>query len=323
MLTVSQNIAEHSTYIHSKPPLVSIGLPVYNRPEMLRGALQALTAQSFTNLEILVSDDCSPGEQTRKVVQEFMEHDSRIQYYRQKKNLGSILNHKVIFEKATGEYFFWASEDDEWEETFIETGVTTLSANLQYAAWCCTIDNIDRFGRVIREYPGFSRFTSTRHKVRDIIRYLLEPEVMGKANLFHGIYRRSALADTIAVYFFNNARGSDMCFNLAFLARFDLIATDEVLFHKRIERATDQEQAVDPIIIKDPSRHLIPLQQSLRYLYENYKAAPGFYKPLVIGVLGLRMPLVMRNFIAEQTLKGFFQKLIRKIGCKVTKGERA
>ena len=322
MSTLIQNVAESPVSITSKPPLVSIGLPTYNRPELLRHALQSLTTQSFTNLEILVSDDCSPGEQTRKVVQEFMEYDPRIHYYRQEKNVGQPLHNQVVFQKATGDYFFWASEDDKWHETFVETGVTTLNANPQYAAWCCTIDNIDRFGRVIREYPGFSRFTTTRHKVRDIIRYLLEPEVMGKANLFHSIYRRNALAQTITAYFPNRTWGSDMCFNLAFLTRFHLIATDKVLFHKRIERITDSEQSVAPIIITDPSRHIVPLRKSMRYIYENYRAAYRPYKPLVISVLALRMPLVMRNYVAEQTLKGFFQKLIRKAGFKFIKGER-
>ncbi|MCP4397502.1 MAG: glycosyltransferase family 2 protein [bacterium] len=307
--------------MHSKPPLVSIGLPVYNRPNLLRRALQSLTTQSFTNLEIIVSDDCSPGDQTQKVVHDFMDSDLRIHYYRQETNLGPILNHKFVFEKATGEYFFWASEDDEWHETFVETGVTTLAANHQYAAWCCTIDNTDRFGRIIREYPGFSRFTSSRHKIRDITSFLIEPGIMGKANLFHSIYRRSALAQTIEAYFPNKTWGTDMCFNLAFLTRFNLIATDAVLFHKRVVRSTDCEERVDPIIITNPHKYIFPFKESVRYIHENYKAADLRYKPLVLLLLG-RIPIAFNNELSRWTLRRLVYSVLRKIRQVGSRGKR-
>jgi glycosyltransferase involved in cell wall biosynthesis len=41
-------------------PLITIGLPAYNRPEFLRQALQSCLAQEYPNLEILVTDDASP-----------------------------------------------------------------------------------------------------------------------------------------------------------------------------------------------------------------------------------------------------------------------
>ena len=118
-----------------KQPLTSIGLPVYHRPALLRQALECLTTQSYRNLEIIISDDKSPDDQTRRVVQEFMEKDPRIRYYRQENNLGPVANHKFVHGKATGTYFFWASEDDMWEKEFIMTGVQTLSKNPRYHAW--------------------------------------------------------------------------------------------------------------------------------------------------------------------------------------------
>src|SRR6185369_14932342 len=52
-------------------PLVSVGVPTYSRPEGLRRALRALTEQTYENLEIIVSDNASPGTETSDVVGEF------------------------------------------------------------------------------------------------------------------------------------------------------------------------------------------------------------------------------------------------------------
>lgn len=297
---------------NAEQPLVSVGLPVYDRPRLLYRALECLTKQTYLNLEIIISDDCSPGEETRKVVQEFIEKNARIQYYCQQNNLGPVLNHKFVFEKATGEYFFWASEDDEWHEEFVEIGVQTLLANSQYDAWCCTMNNIDGFGRVSREYPGFSRFTSTRNKALDIVKYLFEPEVMGKANIFHSIFRRGALEKTIQEYFFGEVWGSDYCFNLAFLARFNLIGTDQVLHYKRVESSSDNEVQVHPVLVENSSRHIFPLNESLRYLCENYRAARTTpYRGLVVFVMLLRLPIAIRNeYVSIQALKGFFRRIV-------------
>ena len=299
-------------------PLVSIGSPTYNNPQLLHQALGCLTKQSFKNLEIIISDDCSPGEETQKVVQEFMEKDSRIKHYRQKKNLGPRRNHRFVHEKATGEYFFWASEDDEWNEKFIETGVRTLVANPYYDAWCCTINNIDSFGRVIREYPGFSRFTSTQDKRKDIIKYLFEPGIMGKPNIFHSIYRRDALSKTIKEYPLNSEGGSDMCFNLAFLTRFNLIATDEVLFHKRVVRESDEEIKVNPIVINNPYRRAVV---SPKFYLEYYMAArKSKYEYLVFFTLILIWPyMVIRKYLSNEYLKMMVNRVLMKFGYRFVK----
>lgn len=107
-------------------PLVSIGIPTFNRPAGLRRTLECITGQTYMNLEIIVSDNGSPGDETQKVVMEFMKNDSRIQYYRQTENKGGLFNFKFVLEKATGEYFMWAADDDEWEDRFIELCISKI-----------------------------------------------------------------------------------------------------------------------------------------------------------------------------------------------------
>ncbi|PKL51069.1 MAG: hypothetical protein CVV39_00555 [Planctomycetes bacterium HGW-Planctomycetes-1] len=106
--------------IDKEQPLVSIGIVTYDRPEGLRTTLECITGQSYKNLEIIVSNDCSPTKKTEEVVREFMERDQRIKYYYQKKNITAFLNYAFVLEKATGEFFMWADDDNEWDKYFIE-----------------------------------------------------------------------------------------------------------------------------------------------------------------------------------------------------------
>ncbi len=95
-------------------PLISVGVPAYNRPGGLERILTNITRQSYRNLEIIVSDNCSPGNRLKKTVERFREKDSRIKYFRQNKNIGACNNFKFVLEKASGDYFLWAADDDEW-----------------------------------------------------------------------------------------------------------------------------------------------------------------------------------------------------------------
>jgi glycosyltransferase involved in cell wall biosynthesis len=106
--------------INGELPLVSVGIPTYNRPESLRRTLECITAQTYTNLEIIVSDNCSPGDDTESLVQEFIEKDSRIHFYRQRENKGPVFNFKFVLSKSKGEYFMWAADDDKWSKCYIE-----------------------------------------------------------------------------------------------------------------------------------------------------------------------------------------------------------
>lgn len=110
-------------------PLVSVGIPTYNRPEGLRRTLACITGQTYRNLEIIVSDNCSPDSETEMVVREFMSKDSRIQYFCQVENKGAAFNFKFVLEKATGEYFMWAADDDEWSPNFVTTCLKHIGEN--------------------------------------------------------------------------------------------------------------------------------------------------------------------------------------------------
>lgn len=93
--------------------LVSIGIPAYNRPERLHLIIKSILGQTYKNIEIIISDDCSPDRSVEKICREFMFEDSRVSYYRQPKNIGPEFNFRFVLDRANGKYFMWAADDDE------------------------------------------------------------------------------------------------------------------------------------------------------------------------------------------------------------------
>ena len=93
--------------------LVSIGIPTYNRPDGLRRTLEYITNQTYKNIEVIVSDNCSPGNDVRSIVNKFVEHDSRIKFYQQETQTGVNNNFKFVFRESCGQYFMWAADDNE------------------------------------------------------------------------------------------------------------------------------------------------------------------------------------------------------------------
>ena len=107
-------------------PRVGIGVPTYNRPEGLRHTLACLSAQTYPNIDILVSDNASPDPAVAEVAAEMAARDPRIRYVRQATSLGATGNFRFLLEACGHEYFMWAADDDDWAPCFIEACMTAL-----------------------------------------------------------------------------------------------------------------------------------------------------------------------------------------------------
>lgn len=90
-------------------PLVSILIPTHNRPYYFEIALKSALAQTYPNIQIIISDN-SDDEQTKAVVTPYLT-DKRIKYYREK-GLTATENWTKCIEFASGEYVSWLMDDD-------------------------------------------------------------------------------------------------------------------------------------------------------------------------------------------------------------------
>ncbi|MDF5715927.1 MAG: glycosyltransferase family 2 protein [Rhizonema sp. NSF051] len=113
-------------HIDSQKSLVSVIIPTYNRPTYLKQAIASAIAQTYKNIEIIVSDDCSP-ENPQKIIESFQ--DPRIRFRRNTKNSGISINVIEAFKQARGEYVTSLNDDDIWNEDFLEKLVPQLDAN--------------------------------------------------------------------------------------------------------------------------------------------------------------------------------------------------
>lgn len=132
--------------------LVSVIIPTYNRPTFLRAALQSAVRQTYQNIEIIVSDNCSPKD-PKAIIESF--DDSRIRFWRNEKNLGLFANAINAVKMARGKYLAFLHDDDLWSDRFLERLVPLLE---QYPE--ATIAFCDQF--IIDETGNISAFATRR-----------------------------------------------------------------------------------------------------------------------------------------------------------------
>lgn len=108
-------------------PLVSLGLPVFNGERYLRACLDSLAGQTYTNCEIIVSDNAST-DATPRICQDLARGDPRIRYSRADHNRGAGWNHNRVLELARGALFKWCGADDVLDPAFVRACVETLGA---------------------------------------------------------------------------------------------------------------------------------------------------------------------------------------------------
>ncbi|MEB3218350.1 MAG: glycosyltransferase family 2 protein [Nostocales cyanobacterium 94392] len=119
---------------YQKQPLVSVIIPTYNRPDYLKLALTSAVQQTYQDIEIIVSDNCSP-QNPQSIVESFA--DSRIRFFRNESNLGMFANTINAFKKARGKYVASLLDDDMWEKDFLAKLVPALEANDDLALAFC------------------------------------------------------------------------------------------------------------------------------------------------------------------------------------------
>lgn len=106
-------------------PLVTIGLPVYNRERHLRRSLDSLLQQTYTDFVLVISDNAST-DGTAAICAEYAATDPRIRYHRNPVNIGNPRNFNRVFELTTTPYLKWSTSDDYWEPTFLERALEVM-----------------------------------------------------------------------------------------------------------------------------------------------------------------------------------------------------
>jgi glycosyltransferase involved in cell wall biosynthesis len=173
-------------------PRLSIGVPVFNGQDHLAAAIGALLDQSFSDFELIISDNAST-DRTAEICRAFAATDERIRLIRNERNLGAAANYNQTLERARGELFKWAAHDDICLPRFLERCINVLDTEpdtvLVHSLSCA----IDQRGRTLGRYPHEQAFDQARASQR--FRAVILPPHLCIA--VFGVMRREILLRTV------------------------------------------------------------------------------------------------------------------------------
>ncbi|MGA8212719.1 MAG: glycosyltransferase [Candidatus Sulfotelmatobacter sp.] len=106
-------------------PKVSIGLPIFNAEKYLELSLDSILSQTYTNFELIVSDNAS-SDASEKICRDYAARDARVRYHRNSRNHGPTFNFRQVVQLSSGKYFLWAAHDDVFAPTYVARCVEVL-----------------------------------------------------------------------------------------------------------------------------------------------------------------------------------------------------
>lgn len=198
-------------------PLVSVVVAAYNAEHTIAAALESILAQSYSELEVIVVDDCST-DATAAIVSRISESDSRVFLLRSTQQLGAARARNLGLHRAAGEYLTFHDADDQSDRTKIEQQLYALLSNPEKVICVCNYRresaegsvveiNGERFGKsaismLIRRDPVFTRVgymlpftiaedTEYYHRIRAT--FGAESEAHLFRTLYHAQYSPSSL----------------------------------------------------------------------------------------------------------------------------------
>ncbi len=110
---------------------VSVVIPAYNQAEFIRQTIESVISQTYTHLEIIISDDCSEDD-TPEIIKQLANKDKRIKALFSSKNKGIPANFNKAFDACTGDYVAFLGGDDLMYTDKIEKQVNFLENNPDY-----------------------------------------------------------------------------------------------------------------------------------------------------------------------------------------------
>lgn len=107
--------------------LVSIIMPSYNTGRFIAETINSVLAQSYTNWELIIVDDCS-SDDTDEVLSRFLT-DERIKYFKNDKNSGAAISRNKALREAKGKWIAFLDSDDLWTADKLEKQICFMEQN--------------------------------------------------------------------------------------------------------------------------------------------------------------------------------------------------
>lgn len=271
---------------NNNSPLVTVGIPVYNDEKYIVAAIEDILAQTYRNLEIVISDNCST-DGSGGICVGYVGKDARVRYVRQERNIGPHANFKYLMDHAQGVYFMWAASDDRWDPEFIERLVCSLESEPEAAVAFCPYSEIDEHGVLL---PGAYSFDfGGTSALQRIAKFHIETSGRRDA-FFYGLFRRSKVAkmNFTRWWWINKNIPMDNAFpTLSYalaVGNYHFLASARSLWFKRVHLNSAPRHSADLAsrpLVSYAAFHLRKINQ----LYETEKAVVKGCESVLTGLL--------------------------------------
>lgn len=108
--------------------LVSIITPTWNCVSFICETIRSIQAQTYTNWELIISDDCST-DNTDRIIKPYIDDDPRIKYICNEKNSGAAITRNNALKVAKGKWIAFLDSDDLWLPEKLEKQVAFMAEN--------------------------------------------------------------------------------------------------------------------------------------------------------------------------------------------------
>jgi len=111
-------------------PILTIGIPTYNREQFLRKCLENIYSQvgNDPRIEVLVCDNDS-ADNTCTIIDEYKQKYKTLVYYKNPANIGVSKNIQKVLELSKGEYINLHGDDDYFNEEVYSAIINMVNSN--------------------------------------------------------------------------------------------------------------------------------------------------------------------------------------------------
>lgn len=207
-------------------PLVSVGIPTYNRDTLLKRAIESVIAQDYPNLEIIISDNAST-DKTSEICTAFAAQDLRIKYIKQPNNYGGLNNFLTVLEQSQGKFFMWLGDDDFLSPSYISECVKVLQNDPSFVLVSGRAKYYFPNGEL--HFVGYPVNVLEETKRERVVSYCSQVADNG---MFYGIYLREYLFGISGLFESTQTMGGDWIFlaNVAFHGK--MLTLEHINIHR-------------------------------------------------------------------------------------------
>lgn len=113
----------------SEDSLISIAMSTYNGERFIREQIDSILEQTYSNLELIITDDGS-SDKTVEIIQQYQKNDKRIKLYQNETNLGFVKNFGKAISLCEGDYIALADQDDMWKKDKLKVFLANIGENV-------------------------------------------------------------------------------------------------------------------------------------------------------------------------------------------------